>query len=64
MSADDGSIRFYELPDTRVTKAVRGFDNDVSSIVWAKRTQQPQEVWIANGSAVRVPLVAKLFNQF
>lgn len=31
---DDGSLRLYNLPETRVHKAVRGLGSDVSSIAW------------------------------
>ncbi|KAI0093977.1 WD40-repeat-containing domain protein [Irpex rosettiformis] len=49
VGSDDGSVRFYDLPSTRVTKAIRGLDGEIASVVWARRNQEPQEVWVANG---------------
>lgn len=31
---DDGSLRLYNLPETKVHRTVRGLGSDVSSIVW------------------------------
>ena len=51
MDSDDGTVRFYTLPSPNVTKAIRGLEHDVSSIVWL---QSPSEsdagaIWVASG---------------
>lgn len=35
MGSDNGSLRLYNLPETKVIKAVRGLGSDVSSVAWA-----------------------------
>ncbi|KAH9005105.1 WD40-repeat-containing domain protein [Lactarius hatsudake] len=57
LGSDDGSIRLYRLPDTRVVKAIRGLGSEVSSIaVMAPRSGGFGDLWVACGSSV------KLFN--
>jgi hypothetical protein len=52
---DDGSLRFYCPPDTKVVRAIRGLDSEVSSVT----TITPNNggfghVWVACGSSVSV----------
>ncbi|KAH9048141.1 WD40-repeat-containing domain protein [Lactarius hengduanensis] len=57
LGSDDGSIRLYRLPDTKVVKAIRGLGSEVSSIaVMAPRSGGFGDMWVACGSSV------KLFN--
>ncbi|KAI0345343.1 hypothetical protein BDW22DRAFT_1427012 [Trametopsis cervina] len=52
VGSDDGTLRFYELPSTRVTKAIRGFKHDISSVQWMQNGstgQDPAQVWVASG---------------
>ncbi|KAH9079368.1 WD40-repeat-containing domain protein [Lactarius deliciosus] len=57
LGSDDGSIRLYRLPDTKVVKAIRGLGSEVSSIaVMAPRSGGFSDIWVACGSSV------KLFN--
>ena len=52
---DDGSLRLYELPANKVTKAIRGFKQDISSICWVTTPAGDQKglVWLASGRTVR-----------
>jgi hypothetical protein len=57
VGADDGSIRAFTLPGTRVTKAVRGLRNEVSSIVPVTSSMgqtKPSHIWAASGDMVRL----------
>ena len=50
---DDGSIRLYNLPETKVCKAVRGLGSDVSSIAWVHPSgTEVGSIWIAAGRKV------------
>ncbi|KAI9466164.1 WD40-repeat-containing domain protein [Lactarius psammicola] len=52
---DDGSIRLYRLPDTKVVKAIRGLGSEVSSIaVLAPKSGGFGDVWVACGSSVKL----------
>ena len=48
--ADDGSIRLYKLPDTKVVQAVRGLDDTVSGIVFG--SSEGNAVFAAAGHSV------------
>lgn len=50
---DDGSVRLYDLPETKVRKAVRGLGSDVSSIAWAHSLgTEIGNIWVAVGQKV------------
>lgn len=49
--SDDGCIRFYNPPDTKVKKAIRGLGASVSSVAFNKKSNN---IWIASGPNVRV----------
>lgn len=50
---DDGSLRLYNIPETRVYKAVRGLGSDVSSIAWAHPTgTEIGNIFVAVGKKV------------
>ena len=50
---DDGSLRLYNLPETKVCKAVRGLGSDISSIAWAHSSgTEIGNVWVAAGQKV------------
>jgi len=50
---DDGSLRLYNLPETKVCKAVRGLGSDVSSIAWVCASgAEIGDVWVAAGQKV------------
>ena len=52
---DDGSLRLYNLPETKVCKAVRGLGSDVSSIAWAHTSEtEIGNVWVAAGQKVEL----------
>ena len=48
---DDGTIRLYRLPDTKVCKAIRGLGTEVSSIAFG--SPATSSVWLAVGQHVR-----------
>jgi hypothetical protein len=51
---DDGSIRLYRLPDTKVVKAIRGLGSEISSIaVMAPKSGGFGDMWVACGNSVR-----------
>ncbi|KAI9446498.1 WD40 repeat-like protein [Lactarius indigo] len=57
LGSDDGSIRLYRLPDTKVVKAIRGLGSEVSSTAFmAPKSGGFGNMWVACGSSV------KLFN--
>jgi len=52
---DDGSIRLYRLPDSKVVKAIRGLGSEVSSIAVTGPTSNGfGDMWIACGTSVSV----------
>ncbi|KAI0333505.1 WD40 repeat-like protein [Cubamyces sp. BRFM 1775] len=53
VGCDDGSVRWYSLPSTKVSRAIKSLGEEVSSIVWTqpKREEEPS-VWIASGRKV------------
>lgn len=65
---DDGSLRIYNLPETKVYKAVRSLDSDVSSITWAHSPgSEIGNVWVAAGRkvvhrAVRIVVVHRIYR--
>ncbi|KAF9645295.1 WD40 repeat-like protein [Thelephora ganbajun] len=53
IGADDGSLRLYNLPETKVYKAVRGLGSDVSSIAWMHSPgTEIGNIWVAAGQKV------------
>ncbi|KAH9063479.1 WD40-repeat-containing domain protein, partial [Lactarius vividus] len=55
LGSDDGSIRLYRLPDTKVVKAIRGLGSEVSSIaVMAPKFGGFGDMWVACGSSVKL----------
>jgi len=52
---DDGSLRLYRPPDTKVIKAIRGLNYEVSSVVAVTpNTGDFGHVWVACGRSVSV----------
>ena len=50
---DDGSLRLYNMPETKVQKAVRGLGSDVSSITWVHSPgTEIGNIWVAVGQKV------------
>lgn len=59
---DDGSLRLYNLPETRVCKAVRGLGSDVSSIAWVHPTgAEVGNALIAAGNKVSTNHLVEVF---
>ncbi|KAI9057917.1 WD40 repeat-like protein [Trametes sanguinea] len=53
VGSDDGSVRWYGLPSTKVSKAIKSLGDEVSSILWTQpRKDHPASIWIASGSKV------------
>lgn len=55
-NADDESIRFYEPPEGKVKKAVRGLGDAVSSVIFHEK--DGRDCWVAAGR--KVSLIQKL----
>ncbi|TDL24850.1 WD40 repeat-like protein [Rickenella mellea] len=51
VGGDDGSVRFYNPPETKVVKAIRGLGASISSIVFAQ-DEVPGAIWAASGKQV------------
>jgi WD40 repeat protein len=55
LGSDDGSIRLYRLPDTKVVKAIRGLGSEISSIaVIAPKSGGFGDMWVACGNSVKL----------
>ncbi|KAI0748517.1 WD40 repeat-like protein [Daedaleopsis nitida] len=54
---DDGSVRWYHLPSTKVSRAIKSLGAEISSIAWlTTKKDDPEAVWIACGrNALRFP---------
>ncbi|KAI0062311.1 WD40 repeat-like protein [Artomyces pyxidatus] len=53
VGSDDGSLRLYRLPDSKVAKAVRGLGAEISSITSARAgSNKTGELWVACGRRV------------
>ena len=61
---DDGSLRLYFPPDTKVVRAIRGLDSEVSSVIPITPNNGGfGHVWVACGSSVSVDkLPARLYS--
>jgi hypothetical protein len=62
-SEDDGSLRLYHLPDTKVVQAIRGLGSEVSSV--SAMMPNSSDIWVACGSSVRIkifPFVTKSYS--
>jgi hypothetical protein len=54
-SKDDGSLRLYCPPDTKVVRAIRGLDSEVSSVISVTPNNGGfGHVWVACGTSVSV----------
>ena len=51
---DDGSLRLYRPPDTKVVKAIRGLISEVSSVT--AMMPNSSDIWVACGSSVSVEI--------
>ncbi|KAI0256653.1 WD40-repeat-containing domain protein [Lactifluus subvellereus] len=49
---EDGSLRLYRPPDTKVVKAIRGLSSEVSSIT--AMMPNSSDIWVACGSSVKL----------
>lgn len=55
LGSDDGSIRLYRLPDTKVVKAIRGLGSEVSSIaIMPPKSGGFGDIWVACGNSVKL----------
>ncbi|KAL5511180.1 hypothetical protein ACEPAH_4395 [Sanghuangporus vaninii] len=54
VGSDDGSVRLYKPPESKVRKAVRGFGASISSILFCGPgdDEDKLDVWIASGKSV------------
>ncbi|KAI0306618.1 WD40-repeat-containing domain protein [Multifurca ochricompacta] len=54
LGSDDGSLRLYQPPGIKVTKAVRGLEHEVSSVIAIMPSISGfGHIWVACGSSVR-----------
>jgi WD40 repeat protein len=56
--AADGSIRFYDLPEIKVQKAVRRLGSEISSLAFSPRSAGV--IWAAAGREVGFPVSENL----
>ncbi|EKM55195.1 uncharacterized protein PHACADRAFT_95688 [Phanerochaete carnosa HHB-10118-sp] len=50
IGSDDGSVRIYQLPSTKVSKAIRRLGQDIASICWVQpRPVASASLWVASG---------------
>jgi len=55
ISKDGGSLRLYRPPDTKVLKAIRGLNSEISSVIAVTpNTGGFGHIWVACGSSVSV----------
>jgi hypothetical protein len=60
-SKDDGSLRLYCPPDTKVVRAIRGLDSEVSSVISVTPNNGDLgHIWAACGSSVSVDAFSSL----
>ncbi|KAI0273585.1 WD40-repeat-containing domain protein [Gloeopeniophorella convolvens] len=52
VGSDDGSLRFYQPPATKVVKAIRGLGSEVSSVAGLRSSLGDCCVWVACGTSV------------
>ncbi|KAJ3007670.1 hypothetical protein NUW54_g3458 [Trametes sanguinea] len=53
VGSDDGSVRWYDLPSTKVSKAIKSLEDEVSSIIWTQpKKDHPASIWITSGPKV------------
>ncbi|KAI8989687.1 WD40 repeat-like protein [Trametes punicea] len=53
VGSNDGSVRWYTLPSTRVSRAIKSLGDEISSIVWNKpKKDEPSSLWIASGRKI------------
>jgi hypothetical protein len=51
----DGSLRLYQLPDTKVVKAIRGSGSEISSVT--VMMPNSSDIWVACGGLVSVEIL-------
>ncbi|KAI0723954.1 WD40-repeat-containing domain protein [Cerioporus squamosus] len=50
VGSEDGSVRWYHLPSTKVIKAAKSLGADIASIAWQlSKKNEPLAIWIASG---------------
>ena len=49
--ADDGSVRIYHPPETKVKSALRALGSSVSNLIF--NDAEGNDLWIASGKSVR-----------
>jgi len=56
LGSDDGSLRLYHPPDTKVVKAIRALNSEISSVIAVapNSTDGCGHIWVACGSSVSV----------
>ncbi|KAI0664646.1 WD40 repeat-like protein [Cubamyces menziesii] len=53
VGCDDGSVRWYSLPSTKVSRAVKSLRDEISSIVWTRpKKNEDASVWVASGRKI------------
>ncbi|EIW60133.1 WD40 repeat-like protein [Trametes versicolor FP-101664 SS1] len=54
----DGTVRWYDLPSGKVSRAVKALGDEISSVVWSHtKKDTPATVWIASGrKAICLPV--------
>ncbi|KAI0672963.1 WD40-repeat-containing domain protein [Trametes maxima] len=53
VGSDDGSVRWYNLPSGRVSRAIKALGEEISSIVWSDPNKDGvPNVWVSSGHRV------------
>ncbi len=53
--SEDGSVRWYNLPSTKVIKAAKLLGAEIASIAWQlSKKNEPVAIWVASGRRVSV----------
>lgn len=56
VASEDGTLRIYESPYTKVWKAIRNIGSEISSVVFGS-SGESNLVWVACGQYVSTPLM-------
>ncbi|KAI0372921.1 WD40 repeat-like protein [Pilatotrama ljubarskyi] len=53
VGSDDGSLRWYSLPEGRVKRAVKSLGEEISSVVWSRpKKDEHATIWVASGRKI------------
>jgi hypothetical protein len=58
VASEDGTVRVYEPPYSKVSKAVRNLGSEISSLVFSAGAKREGDIWIACEQHVSVILSA------